>query len=437
MRNMYSSDSGSPAYVSDINITHTGRQTLVILWGAFGVSISSIWSHKLRSFLTLLGIIIGVASVVSVGAAIEGLRKYVNDSLEGVLGSNTVVVARIVGINISYEEYLEMLRKHKPIRLKDMRIVQELCSDCEAISPFMDRNDDVKRGSRIYEQARISGINEDLLKIEKVDLEQGRFISAFDVSRAVSSAVIGIDIRDELFGPVDAIGKTIRIGGDKFTVVGIEAKKGSNLIGGSTDDLIYIPYTAYMKKYGTRQEIAFRVKSPTKETFFYTRDEVRQILRAHHKLRPNQDDDFSFLALTDIQEEIDRLIAVLTVVIIPVIAISMVIAAIVVMNIMLVIVTERTVEIGMRKALGARRKDILFQFLVESALLAMTGGIIGVLVAYLVSIIVVSSTPVPMFITLTYIIFAILSSGGIGVVSGLYPAFKASKLDPIVALMRE
>jgi putative ABC transport system permease protein len=435
MRNMYSSDSGSPAYVSDI--THTGRQTLVILWGAFGVSIGSIWSHKLRSFLTLLGIIIGVASVVSVGAAIEGLRKYVNDSLEGVLGSNTVVVARIVGINISYEEYLEMLRKHKPIRLKDMRIVQELCGDCEAISPFMDRNDDVKRGSRIYEQARISGINEDLLKIEKVDLEQGRFISDFDVSRAVSSAVIGTDIRDELFGPVDAIGKTIRIGGDKFTVVGIEAKKGSNLIGGSTDDLIYIPYTAYMKKYGTRQEIAFRVKSPTKESFFYTRDEVRQILRAYHKLRPNQDDDFSFLALTDIQEEIDRLIAVLTVVIIPVIAISMVIAAIVVMNIMLVIVTERTVEIGMRKALGARRKDILFQFLVESALLAMTGGIIGVLVAYLVSIIVVSSTPVPMFITLTYIIFAVLSSGGIGVVSGLYPAFKASKLDPIVALMRE
>ena len=365
------------------------------------------------------------------------LRKYVTDSLEEALGTNTIIVARIAGVNISYDDYLEMLRKHKPIRLKDMEIVQELCGDCKAISPSMGRNDNVKRGSMLFEQARINGTNEDTLKIQNIKLEEGRFVSASDVSRAIPSAVIGTDIRDELFGSVDAIGKTIRIGGDKFTVVGIEAKKGSSLIGNSTDNSIYIPYTAYMKKYGVRQEIAFRVKSSSNETFFYTRDEVRQILRARHKLRPNQDDDFSLLALTDIQGEIDKVIAIITVVIIPVIAISMVIAAIVVMNIMLVVVTERTVEIGMRKALGARKKDILLQFLVESGLLAMVGGIIGVLIAYIVSFIIIASTPVPMFITLAYIIVAVLSSGGIGVISGLYPAYKASKLDPIVALMRE
>lgn len=434
---MHSSDSVSRVDRPDMNTTHPKRRTLASFWEASRISLDSIWSHKLRSFLTLLGIIIGVASVVSVGAAIEGLRKYVTDSLEGALGSNAIIVARIAGINVSYDDYLEMLRKHKPIRLEDMQIVRELCGDCEAISPMMNRNDNVKRESRIFEQARINGVNEDLLKMEKINLESGRFITGSDVMRAIPSAVIGIDIRDELFGSVDAIGKTIRIGGDKFTVVGIEAKKGSSLIGNSTDNGIYIPYTAYMKKYGTRQEIAFRVKSPTQETFFYTRDEVRQILRARHKLKPNQDDDFSLLALTDIQQEIDKLIAVITVVIIPVIAISMVIAGIVVMNIMLVVVTERTVEIGMRKALGARRKDILLQFLVESGFLAMVGGIFGVLIAYGVSMIIVATTPVPMFITLTYIIFAVLSSGGIGVVSGLYPAFKASKLDPIVALMRE
>jgi putative ABC transport system permease protein len=434
---MYSSDSGSRANPSPINTAHSKRRKLASLWEAFRISIDSIWSHKLRSFLTLLGIIIGVASVVSVGAAIEGLRNYVTDSLEGALGSNTIIVARIAGVNISYDEYIEMLRKHKPIRLRDMEAVQEVCGDCEAISPMMSRNDNVKRGGEIFEQASINGVNEDMLKIEKVDLETGRFISGSDVIRAIHSAVIGIDIRDELFGSVDAIGKTIRIGGDKYTVVGIEAKKGSSLIGNSTDNSIYIPYTAYMKKYGSRQNIAFRVKSPNKETFLYTRDEVRQILRARHKLKPNRDDDFSLLALTDIQGEIDRLIAVITAVIIPVIAISMVIAAIVVMNIMLVIVTERTVEIGMRKALGARRKDILLQFLVESAFLAMVGGVIGVLFAYVVSFIIIAATPVPMFITLSYILFAVLSSGIIGVLSGLYPAFKASKLDPIVALMRE
>ena len=434
---MHSSESGSGKNPSKIKTPRYRRQRLASFWEASRISIDSIWSHKLRSFLTLLGIIIGVASVVSVGAAIEGLRNYVTDSLEGALGSNTIIVARIAGVNISYDEYMEMLRKHKPIRLRDMEAVQEICDDCEAISPIMSRSDNVKRGSQLFEQANINGVNEDMLKIEKVDLEAGRFISGSDVIRAIHSAVIGVDIRDELFGSVDAIGKTIRIGGDKYTVVGIEAKKGSSLIGNSTDNSVYIPYTAYMKKYGTRQNIAFRVKSPTKETFFYTRDEVRQILRARHKLKPNRDDDFSLLALTDIQGEIDRLIAVITAVIIPVIAISMVIAAIVVMNIMLVIVTERTVEIGMRKALGARRKDILLQFLVESAFLAMVGGVIGVLFAYLVSFIIITFTPVPMFITLSYIIFAVLSSGGIGVISGLYPAFKASKLDPIVALMRE
>jgi putative ABC transport system permease protein len=179
------------------------------------------------------------------------------------------------------------------------------------------------------------------------------------------------------------------------------------------------------------------VKSPAQETFTFTRDEVRQILRAKHNIRPNQDDDFSLLALTDVQNEIDGVIAIITALIIPIIAISVVVGAIVVMNIMLVIVTERTVEIGMRKALGARRKDILLQFLVESALLALMGGIIGVLISYAVSMIVIAFTPVPMYITLVYIIIAVVCSGGIGVVSGLYPAFKASKLDPIVALMRE
>jgi len=434
---MKSSEGASTETQPAINRPHSKLSTYAAVWEAFIISIDSIWSHKLRSFLTLLGIIIGVASVVTVGAAIEGLRFYVTSSLENALGSNAIVVARIVGINISYEEYLEMIKRHKPIRLKDMKVVQELCNDCEAISPSMSRNDNVKRASLLYEQANINGVNEDFLKIQNVELEEGHFISASEVFRAIPSAVIGTDIRDELFGSVDAIGKMIRIGGDKFTVVGIEAKKGSSLLGSSTDNSIYIPYTAYMKKYGTRQEIAFRVKAPSKETFTYTRDEVRQILRANHQLRPNQEDDFSLLALTDVQDEIDNVISVITAIIIPVIAISMLVGAIVVMNIMLVIVTERTAEIGMRKALGARRKDVLLQFLVESALLASIGGIIGVLLSYAVSLIVITTTPVPMYITLSYILFAVLSSGGIGVISGLYPAFKASKLDPIVALMRE
>jgi len=202
---MHSFDSGSRVDQPDLNTTHPKRRTLASFWEASRISLDSIWSHKLRSFLTLLGIIIGVASVVSVGAAIEGLRKYVTDSLEGALGSNAIIVARIAGINMSYDDYLEMLRKHKPIRLEDMQIVRELCGDCEAISPMMNRNDNVKRESRIFEQARISGVNEDLLKMEKIDLESGRFITASDVMRAIPSAVIGIDIRDHRSKSLDDI----------------------------------------------------------------------------------------------------------------------------------------------------------------------------------------------------------------------------------------
>ena len=389
----------------------------------------------MRSILTLLGIILGVAAVVTVGAAIEGLGHYVSDSLEGVLGSNTFTVTRIAGVR-SYEEYIELIRKNKPIRLLEMNKVEERCVSCDAISPNMNRNDNIKRGSLVFDEASIRGISDDFPKIQELELTSGRFISAFDVSHATSTAVIGSQIRDELFGSVDALGKDIRISGDKYTVVGVEVENGG-IMGNSMDKNIYIPYTTFLKKYGTRQSISFRVKSSSAETYEKTRDEVRQIMRSSRNLRPNQDDNFGIMATQEIQDTIGQITGLITVAVIPVVAISMVVGAIVVMNIMLVVVTERTMEIGMRKSLGARRKDILLQFLVESALLASIGGVIGVLIAYLVSAIIEMVTPMPMFVTLTYIVFAIMSSCSIGVISGIYPAYRAAKLDPIVALTRE
>lgn len=406
------------------------------LWEALRIAVDSIWAHKMRSILTLLGIIIGVTAVVTVGAAIEGLGHYVSDNLEHVLGSNTFTVARIAGFRLSYEEFMDLIKKNKSIELIDMKTVEERCQDCAAISPTMSRTDKLKRGSIVFEEARIQGVSQDFPKIQGLDLSAGRFLSAFDVSHASLNAVIGSGIRDELFGSVDAIGKEIRISGDKFTVIGIEAENGS-MMGRSLDNNVYIPYSTFLKKYGSRQSISFRVKSLSGNDYVYTQDEVRQILRARRNLRPNQDDNFSIFASTEIQDTIGQITGIITVVVIPVVAISMVVGAIVVMNIMLVVVTERTREIGMRKSLGARRKDILLQFLVESALLASMGGAIGILLSYGVSSIIEALTPLPMFITLSYIIFAMLSSGGIGVISGIYPAYKASKLDPIVALSRE
>jgi len=218
--------------------------------------------------------------------------------------------------------------------------------------------------------------------------------------------------------------------------VGVEKRKGS-FFGQSMDASIYIPYTVYLKKYGSRQSLNIRVKAPSASTIESTQDEVRMIMRSRHKLRPNQEDDFDILASTAMQQSVGQFTGAIAAVVTPITLISLVVGGIVIMNIMLVTVTERTAEVGMRKAIGARRRDILLQFLIESALLASLGGMIGLLLSYVLSGIIRSATPVPMTITFGYILLSLLTSGGIGVISGLYPAIKAAKLDPIVALSRE
>jgi putative ABC transport system permease protein len=408
----------------------------VKLLEAFRIAIDSIWTHKLRSILTLLGIIIGIASVVTVGGAIEGLGFFISNRISSVLGGNAFIVARIARVNMSAEEFEKVIKRNKDLHPDDMRAVENKCNDCEAISPISNGTDDVKRSDRSFFDASIAGVNEDYLKIQSIDLEEGRFISNLDVEHGRSAAVIGYQIRDELFGNAEAIGKELKIGGDDFTVVGVEVRNGS-IMGQSLDNKVYIPYTTFQKKYGIRRSIAFRVKAPSEAASQSTQDEVRQILRAKHKLRPNKEDDFDILASSAVQDVIGGFIAAISLVVLPITLISLVVGGIVVMNIMLVTVTERTVEIGMRKSVGAKRSDILLQFLVESSLLASMGGAIGVLLSYIVCFIIEKATSFPMHVTLFYIAAAILTSCGIGIISGIYPAHKASKLSPIVALMKE
>jgi putative ABC transport system permease protein len=405
------------------------------IWEAFRIAVDSIWTHKLRSILTLLGIIIAIASVVTVGGAIEGMGAYVWKQLSSTFASNTFLVARIVQAT-SMEEYEKKIKHNKNLHVEDMQAVEEMCEGCEAISPMLRGTDTVKRGNQVFYDANISGVSADMPKIQSVDLSEGRFISNSEVSHAHTAAVIGTKIRDDLFGPIDAVGKNIKIGADDFTVVGVEAQKGS-MQGRSMDNTVYIPYTTYLKMYGTRQSISFQVRTPADEIGNGTEDEVRQILRVRHKLKPNRDDDFDMLTSSAIQETIGNITGMIGVAIIPITGIGLVVGGIVVMNIMLVTVTERTVEVGTRKAVGAKRSDILLQFLVESALLATMGGVLGLALAYLLCFIIEATVGFPMRITAGYVLLAILTSGGVGMVSGIYPAYRASKLSPIVALARE
>ncbi|MDR0842645.1 MAG: ABC transporter permease [Acidobacteriota bacterium] len=406
------------------------------LWEAFRIAVESIWTHKMRSILTLLGIIIGVASVVTVGGAINGLSTTVEDEISSTFASNTFNVARIARTNISEEDWEQIIKRNKNLKREDLEAVMEKCESCQAISPRMQRTADVKRGSRALYDASVRGVSEDMPKIQTLDIDAGRFFSGFDVSHARQFAVIGADVREEIFGTGEALGKVVKLGSDNYTVIGVEKKSGS-MMGQSLDRNVYIPYTVFLKRYGTRQSIQFQVRAASDETLAATMDEVRQILRTRHKLRPNREDDFDILASAAIQEFVGQILGLVAAVIMPITLISLLVGGIVVMNIMLVTVTERTVEIGMRKAVGAKRSDILLQFLVESALLATLGGAIGILIAYGLGAIVTVAAGVPMSISIGYIVMALAASGGIGIISGLYPAYKASKLSPIVALAKE
>ncbi len=415
---------------------HRRLRSLAAIWEAFRIAVDSIWSHKLRSVLTLLGVIIGVASVVTVGGAIEGLGYYVKNRLVSTFGSNSFIVARIARINISNEEWEKLIKRNKKLYADDLRAIEEKCDGCAAITPVLRNRSDAKYANKTFYDANVQGVNADLPKIQELDVEEGRFLANFDVEHARPYAIIGADIRDQLFGPVEAVGKEFKVDGDSFTVIGVEKRNGS-FFGQSMDTNIYVPYTAWLKKYGTRRSLELRVKAPSAEMMEAAQDDVRVIMRARHKLKPNQEDDFDILASEAIQQSVSQFTGAIAAVVTPITLISLVVGGIVIMNIMLVTVTERTQEVGMRKAVGARRKDIMLQFLIESALLASFGGLFGLMLAYALSMVIKSTTPIPMTITVGYILLALVTSGGIGIISGMYPAHKAAKLDPIVALSRD
>jgi len=412
------------------------RRPGTALWEAFLIAVDSIWTHKLRSTLTLLGVIIGVASVVAVGGAIEGLGTYVTDRLVTTFGSNTFIVARVARMNMTRDEWEKVIKRNKRLYVDDLRAIEARCDGCEAVSPMLRNQADAKVEGRTFYDASVNGVAENLTKITSLEVVEGRFLNSYDVDHARPVCVIGHDIRTELFGPIEVIGKEIRLGGDAMTVIGVEKQNGS-FFGQSMDNTVYIPYTLYLKKFGSRQSISVRVKAPSAGALQATQDEVRVIMRSRHKLRPNQEDDFDLLASQAMQESVGQFTGAIAAVVTPITLISLVVGGIVIMNIMLVTVTERTQEVGLRKAVGARNRDIMLQFLIESALLASVGGAMGIGLAYTVAVIIRSTTPVTMTITLAYILLALLASGGIGVISGIYPAHKAAKLDPIVALSRD
>jgi putative ABC transport system permease protein len=402
---------------------------------AIKIALTSLRAHKLRSILTLLGVIFGVMTVVAVAAVIEGFFRYVDRTVTADLGTNTVVLDKY-GIITSFEEFINASRRNKDLTLEDGQYLRERMTNAQFIGVQGNANTEIRSAGQKMTNVSVRGMSAGMINIDTTQTDYGRYISDIDDERRRHVVLIGSEIADKLFNRRDVVGSEIKIDGLPFEIIGVAKEQGS-FFGQSRDDFVVIPLSTFQKMWGMRQSLTISVKAPDGVGLQTVEDEIRMLMRARHRLGYQDKDTFGLVTADAINKFVQALFGIIAAVALGVVSISLVVGGIVIMNIMLVTVTERTREIGIRKSLGARRRDILMQFLVESTTLSLVGGFIGLSIAYGISILLVKLTPIPAELPIWAALVAIAVSSGVGLIFGIYPAWKAAKLDPIVALRAE
>jgi putative ABC transport system permease protein len=401
---------------------------------AFWIAVEALRTHKLRSFLTLLGVVIATTTLIVVISVINGMNLYIADHIAN-LGANVFVLDQF-SWTTNDEDWLKQRRRNKPIRIEDYEFLKENLPNYKNIGAQAWRwpRPDLRYKGHVMYDVSFLGVTPSMIEAGQAKVESGRFLTDSDYAHDALVCFIGQDLVNEFFPSVDAIGKVIEIGGQPFRVVGVASKIGTTF-GQSEDNFVNIPLTTFNKFFAARPRVQVLVQAPTAAQMIPLEDEVRALMRARHHLPYKEDDDFGINASSTIMGMWEELTGNIFAVTVAVVVVFMVVGGIVIMNIMLASVTERTHEIGIRKSLGARRRDILMQFVIESGVMAGAGGVLGILLALLISrlvdIVFTSSVP------LSGVVIGLFLSTSVGLFFGIYPASQAAKLDPIEALRTE
>ena len=394
----------------------------------------AIRANKVRATLTALGIMIGVMNVVAMVALISGINESVLDLFRS-MGTNTFTVMKMPAGNVNYEQYLEYVRR-PDFSYGDAEAVAELCPDVEAVSPqtFVMRK--IKRGSESTRSLPVMGVTPEYQYVADSDVGDGRFFAWPEADRRRQVIVLGAPVAEHLFPGEDPIGKDVLVGDRKFRVVGVMEEMGQ-LFGQDLDNYVIVPYKTVSKLFGERLTTRLAVKAENSEVIDDAMEQVTRVLRSRRGLRAGDDDNFEIITQGQLVEMYENLTNVTWIVMIGISAIALIVGGVGIMNIMMVSVTERTREIGIRKAVGARSRDVLTQFLVEAAVLSALGGVMGLLAAAGLAALIASATPMPASIQPWSVFLALGVSTTVGVFFGYYPASRAAKMDPIDALRYE
>jgi putative ABC transport system permease protein len=407
----------------------------VNFWEALGSALQSLRANKLRSFLTLLGIIVAVTSIIAVVTVIQGLNSKVSELVTG-RGADVFILDRIgTSEAFSSQAMIEAMRRPE-LTADDAEALSREGTTLSYVAAEAAQREDVWGGSLKVEDMNVRGVGPEYPYLSTFEIARGRHLSPLEIDRARPVAVIGEDVAKELFPTHDPLGETIRVRGRHFTVIGVGAPQGSTF-GVTQDDFVVVPLPIWQKIFSRRQSVSISIKAADPGDIQASIDEARMIMRLRHNLRPSESDDFGFMTTQELLDLYRKITTGIYSALVGLVAISLVIGGIVVMNIMLVAVTERTREIGIRKAIGARAVDIQRQFLTEAVILSAVGGLVGVALGFTIAILISQVTPLPYSLRWWSIAMGIGISSVVGIAFGLYPAAKAARLDPIVALRHE